>query len=113
MAMLEMLAEVVGAEELLRFVTLTEFVYVVEVFRAKLPARRIGKFFSTVATNIGTVASHGLVEGCFRAGERSTRPRVASQMEGVLVAFCFVLVFEAVRTISAAILLLGFMQPGI
>jgi hypothetical protein len=27
-------------------------------------------------------------------------------MEGVLVAFCFVLVFEAVRTISTAILLL-------
>jgi hypothetical protein len=72
MAVFEMLAEVIGTEEFLRFVTLTKFVYVVEVFRAKLPARRIGKLFSTVAANIGTVTSHRLVEGCFWAGERST-----------------------------------------
>jgi hypothetical protein len=67
-----MLAEVIGAEEFLCLVTFAEFVYMVEVFRAKLPTRRIGKLFSTVAANVGTVTSHGLVEGGFWAGERST-----------------------------------------
>jgi hypothetical protein len=72
MAVLEMLAEMVGAEELFRLVTLTEFVYMVEVFRAKLPARRIRKLISTVAADVGTVTSHRLVESGFWAGERST-----------------------------------------
>ena len=33
-------------------------------------------------------------------------------MEGVLVALCFVLVFEAIRTISTAVLFFGLVQPG-
>jgi hypothetical protein len=104
-AVLQVLAEVIRAEELLCLVALTELVYMVEMFRAKLPARRVGKFFTTVAADVSTVASHGRVECCFWAGERSARPRVASQMEGVLVAFCFILVFEAVGTISTTVLL--------
>lgn len=112
MAVLEVLAEVVGAEELLRFVTLTKLVHMVEVFRAELPSRRIGKLFATVAADVCTVAGHGRVEGCLWAGERSTRPGMTSQVKGVLVTLCFVLVFEAVRTVSTAILLFGLVQPG-
>ena len=110
--MLEVLAEVVGAEELLRLVTLSKLVYMVEVFGAVLPARRISKLLTAVATNVSAAAGHGRVECCFWAGERSARPRMTSQMEGVLVAFCFVLVFEAVGAISTTVLLFGLVQPG-
>lgn len=112
MAVLEMLVEVIGAEKLLRLVALTKFVYVVEVLRAELPSRGVGKFFATVAADVCTVAGHGRVEGCLWAGERSTRPGMTSQVEGVLVTLRFVLVFEAVGTVSTAILLFGLVQPG-
>lgn len=111
--MLEVLAEVVGAEELLRLVTLSKLVYMVEVFGAVLPARRISKLLTAVATNVSAVAGHGRVECCFWAGERSARPRMTSQMEGVLVAFCFVLVFEAVGAISTTVLFFGLVQPEV
>jgi len=113
MAMLEVLAEVVCAEELLRFVTLSELVHMVKMFRAKLPARRVSKLLATVATNVSTVAGHGRVECCFWTGECCAGPRMTSQVKGVLVAFCFVLVFEAVGTISTTVLLFGLVQPGI
>ena len=112
MAVFEMLTEVVGAEEFLCLVALSELVHVVEMFCAKIPARRVGELFATIATNICTIASHGLMEGCFCTSKCSARPRVASQVKGVLVAFCFVLVFEAVGTVSTAILLFGLVQPG-
>ena len=110
--MLEVLAEVIRAEELLRLVTLSKLVHMVEMFCAKLPARRIGKLLTTVATDVSTVTSHGRVERCFWAGERSARPGMTSQVKGVLVAFCFVLVFEAIGTISTTVLLFGLVQPG-
>jgi hypothetical protein len=109
--MLEVLAEVIRAEELLRLVTLSKFVHMVEMLCAKLPARRIGKLLATVATDVSTVASHGRVECCLWAGERSAGPRMTSQVKGVLVAFCFVLVFEAIGTISTTVLLFGLVQP--
>lgn len=113
MAMLQVLAKVIGTEELLCLVALAEFVDMVEMFRAKLPARRISKLLPTVATDVSTVASHGRVECCFWTGKRSAGPRVTSQVKGVLVAFCFVLVFEAVGTVSTTVLLFGLVQPGI
>ena len=76
--MLEVLAEVIRAEELLCLVTLPKLVHMVKVFCAELPARRISKLLATVATDISTVASHRRVEGCFWAGKRSARPRVTS-----------------------------------
>lgn len=112
MAMLQMLAEVIGTEELLCLVTLSKLVHMVKMFRAKLPARRIRKFLAAVATDVSAVAGHGRVECCFWAGERSAGPRMTSQVEGVLVALCFVLVFEAVGTISTTVLLFGLVQPG-
>jgi hypothetical protein len=36
---------------------------------------------------------------------------VTPQMERVLVAFGLVLVFKAIRAVSAAVLFLGFVQP--
>jgi hypothetical protein len=112
MTVLEVLAEVVGAEEFLSLVAFSKLVHMVEVFRALFPARRIGEFVATIAADVCTITGHGRVEGGFWACKRSTRPRVTSQVQRVLVTFCFVLVLEAVRTISTAILLFGLVQPG-
>jgi hypothetical protein len=109
--MLEVLAEVIRAEELLRLVTLSKLVHMVEVFGAKLPARRIGELFTTITTDVSTVAGHRRVECCLWASECSAGPRMTSQVKGVLVAFCFVLVFEAIGTISTTVLLFGLVQP--
>lgn len=111
MAVLEVLAEVIGAEELLGLVAFAKFVNMVEMLGACFPARRVGELFTTVPTDVRTVASHGGVEGGFRPGERGAGPGMTTQVKGILVAFGFVLVFEAVRTVSAAILFLGFVQP--
>ena len=112
MAMFQMLAEVIRTEELLCLVTLSKLVHMVEMFRAKLPSRRVGELLATVAADISAVAGHGRMECCLWASERSAGPRMTSQMEGVLVAFCFILVFEAVGTISTTVLLFGLVQPG-
>jgi hypothetical protein len=76
--MFQMLAEVIRAEELLCLVTLPELVHMVEMFRAKLPSRRISELFTAVATDVSAVAGHGRVECCFWAGERSAGPRMTS-----------------------------------
>lgn len=112
MAMLQMLAEVIGAEKLLCLVALAKLVHMVKMFRAELPSRRIRKLLAAVAADVSAVAGHGRVECCFWAGERSAGPRMTSQVKGVLVALCFVLVFEAVGTISTTVLLFGLVQPG-
>lgn len=111
-AVFQMLAEVIGAEELLCLVTLPKLVHMVKMFGAELPARGVRELLATIATHVSAVASHRRVECCFWAGERSAGPRMTSQMKGVLVAFCFVLVLEAVGTISTTVLLFGLVQPG-
>lgn len=111
MAVLEVLTEVIGAEELLGLVAFAKFVNMVEMLSARFPARWVGELFTAVATNVRAVASHGGVKGGFWPGERGAGPGMTTQMKGVLVAFGFVLVFEAVRTVSAAILFLGLVQP--
>ena len=112
MAMFQMLAEVIRTEELLCLVTLSKLVHMVKMLRAELPARRISKLLTAVATDVSAVAGHGRVECCLWAGERSAGPRMTSQVKGVLVALCFVLVFEPVGTISTTVLLFGLVQPG-
>lgn len=71
-AVLQVLAEVIGAEELLGLVALAKFVNVVEMLGASLPAWWIGEFLATVAADVRTAACHGWVESSLRAGERGT-----------------------------------------
>lgn len=111
-AVFQVLAEVIRTEEFLCLVTLSKLVHMVEMFRAQLPSRRVGEFLATVATDVNAVAGHGRMECCLWAGERRAGPRMTSQVKGVLVALCFVLVFEAVGTISTTVLLFGLVQPG-
>lgn len=54
MAVLEMLAEVIGAEEFLGLVALAKFVHVIQVVGPSLPVGGIGKFFSAVPADIGS-----------------------------------------------------------
>jgi len=57
-AVFQMLAEVIGAEELLRLVAFAKFVNVVEMFGACLPAGRVGEFFATVTADVRAIARH-------------------------------------------------------
>jgi hypothetical protein len=102
----QVLPEVIRSEELLGLVTFAEFVFLIKMLRTDIPLRRVGEFVATEATNIGPVRIQRGVEGCLHPSKRCTRPGVPSQMQRVLVAFCFVLVLEAIRTISTRVLLL-------
>jgi len=113
--MFQMLAEVVGAEELLSLITLAEPMNLNHVFGALLPLRRIfSEFFTTVTAGVCTA---GMCYGKMETGswtiEGSARPRVAPQMERVLVAFDFVLGSEVIRTVSTDVLLFGLVTPEI
>lgn len=55
-AVFEVLAEVVGAEELFGLVALAELVHLVEVVGADVPLRRIGEFFPAVSACVGVRA---------------------------------------------------------
>ena len=69
-AVFQVLAEVIGAEELLRLVAFAEFVDVVEMFGACLPSWRVGEFLTTVTADVRTVAGHRRMESGFRTGKR-------------------------------------------
>ena len=69
-AVFQVLAEVIGAEELLRLVAFAEFVNMVEMFGACLPAWRVGEFFTTVTADVRTIAGHRRMESGFRTGKR-------------------------------------------
>ena len=69
-AVFQMLAEVIGAEEFLGLVALAKFVDVVEMFGACLPAWRVGEFFTTVTADVRTIAGHRRMESGFRTGKR-------------------------------------------
>lgn len=110
MAMLEMLAEVVSAIELLRVIALAKLVHSRQVLEATVPVwpRKIWELFTAVPAGIvgGTRAGltgwrGGAVEGGLETWQCGAGPGMASQMEGVLVSFCFVFVFEAVVAVLA------------
>lgn len=113
MAVLEVLAEVVGAKELLGQVALAELVGVVEVFGARVPVRPrlVAELLAAVAADVDGGDRGRAVEGRFRGEQGGAGPRVAAQVEGVLVPLGFVLVLESVRAVEAAVLFLGFMSP--
>jgi hypothetical protein len=52
MAVLQMLTEVVGAEEFLGLIAFTKFVHNVQVFGTNIPIRRVGELFAAVTTGI-------------------------------------------------------------
>ena len=112
MAVFQMLAEMIRPEEFLRLVAFAELVHVVEVVGADIPLRRVvGEFFSAIAAGVGVRGVGGRVEGGFDAGEHGAGPGVLAQVEGVLVAFGFVFVFEAIRAVGAGVLLFCFVDP--
>lgn len=66
----------------------------VEMLGPQIPLWWIGKFLATVSAHIMSAASGRGVKGRLDTGESSTRPTVTSQVQGVLMSFRFVLVFE-------------------
>jgi hypothetical protein len=53
MAVLEMLAEVIGAIELLGLVALAELVSLAEMFGTDIPVSRVGELFAAVTAHVG------------------------------------------------------------
>jgi hypothetical protein len=97
MTVFQMLSEVIGAEELLGLIAFPEFVPDIQVLRTSIPVRRIGEFVATIATDIvRCTACRGSVKGRTHTRESGTRPRMEAQMEGVLVPFRLILVFESI-----------------
>lgn len=73
MAVLEMLAEVIGAVELLRLVTLAELVHVIQVLGPQIPVCGVGELLTAVSANVGRGGMDGRgVEGCVDACEGGT-----------------------------------------
>lgn len=70
MAMLKVLSEMVGTEELLGLVAFTKFMHVIQVLRSCFPVRGVGKFLTAVPANVcGSGASRRGVESCMNASE--------------------------------------------
>ena len=119
MAVFEVLAEVVGAVELLARVALSEFVDILEMSDPVLPVlvadanpalnlARPGKLFPAVPTNIGLAwPCCAVVEGPLIPGQCRTGPAVPPDVEGILMPLGFVLVLEPVAAERALVLLLG------
>ena len=108
MAVLQMLPEVIGAEEFLRLVTLPELVYVVQVLGPNVPLWRVGELLSAITAGIDVAFAGRCVIGGLNTRQDGAGPGVFAEMKGILVAFCFVLVFEPVGAVGAGVLLLSF-----
>jgi hypothetical protein len=112
--MLQMLPEMIGAEELFRLVAFAEFVHVIEMFWSRFPISRIREFFTTVTTDIGcSGAGRWRMKSSMDTRKGRTRPRMSAEMQRVLMAFCFVLVFETIWTVLANVLLLEFVYSAL
>jgi hypothetical protein len=114
-------------------VAFAKLVYVIEMLGAQIPLRRIRKLLATIATDIVPAARSRAVERCFYPRKSGTRPAVTTEVKGVLMPLCFVLVLESgvrrvrgpmstwsphllnlpVRAISTCILLFGLVQPKV
>lgn len=114
MAVFQVLAEMVGAEELLCVVALAELVHAGQVLEAAVPVRlrEVGELLAAVPACVMGRAGVCLcgggargVEGGLVAWEGGAGPGVAAEVEGVLVSFGFVLVLEAVVAELAGVLL--------
>jgi hypothetical protein len=97
MAVLQMLSEVVCAEE---------FLGLVQMLCSDVPVGRVGELLATESADVGRGwTSRRRVKRSLYASERSTRPRVSPQVQRILVAFSLVLVLEPIRAILANVLL--------
>lgn len=106
MAVLQMLSEVICAEELLGLVALAELVRMVQMLCSGVPVGGVRKLLATESAYVGGGwTSRGRVKCSLYASERSTRPGVSPQMQRILVAFSLVLVLEPIRAILANVLL--------
>jgi hypothetical protein len=115
-----MLSEVIRSEELFGRVALPEFVHLLQVLDTLIPvlvrgvlwrittvqstrtrsAARPKKFETTVAAGVSFARSVGrIVEGPIVSGESRACPRMAAYVKRVLMAFCLVLILEAVATV--------------
>lgn len=93
------------SEKFLGLIALAELVGVVEMLSTNVPLRWVGEYFAAVPTDIGTRIGRRGVECSLDASQRSTGPRMTAEMQGVLVTFRFVLVFEPVWTVCTSVLL--------
>jgi hypothetical protein len=112
-AVLQVLSEVVGAEELLRLVALAKLVHIGQVLKARLPVGRRGKLLAAVAARVrGGRLVWRRVKGRLEVRQRRARPRVPAQVQAVLVPLRLVLVLEAVIAVRACVLLLRTMNSA-
>jgi hypothetical protein len=105
--MLKMLPEVVGAIKLFRLIAFPKFMLRGEMINAGLPIGRNGKLFSAVTAYVGKIGPVRRWVKCrlVITRQRCARPRVFPQVKRVLVPLGFILVFEPVVAVLAAILL--------
>lgn len=78
--MLQMLAEMVRAEELFGLVAFAEFMHMVQMFGSCVPSRRVGVLVATIAANVGTIARERAVESGLRSSQCGTRPRMMAEV---------------------------------
>ena len=121
MAVLEMLAEMVGAVELLARVAFAKFVRILEMDDALLqvlvrdetavlvPGRPCPlKLLAAIPAAVGLArVGRALVESSLVARQRRAGPAVPADVERVLVALGFVLVLEPIAAEGAFVLLFG------
>lgn len=74
MAVLQMLTEVVGSEELLRLVAFPKLVDMVQVLGAYVPLWRIREFFSTIAADVYATGRRSSMKCGFYTSKCSARP---------------------------------------
>jgi hypothetical protein len=130
--MLQVLAKMVRAEELLARVALAELVCVLQMSDALVPvlignvswrsAAHLtgpGELFAAISARVGLARARcAVVEGPLVTCQCAARPAVAAHVQAVLVPLCLVLVLESAAAEGTFVLLLGLMravaycQPG-
>lgn len=122
MTVLQMLTEVVCAEEFLVDVALSKFVHDVEMLNALVPIRWVVELAPTISASIGGSGwrilsvvcdrhhrgGRGWMERHIETGEGSTRPRMTAKVQGVLMALGLILILEAICAVYTLVLFLSF-----
>ena len=109
--MLQMLAEVVGAEKLFGLIALAKLMLLTQMLGSHIPVWWIRKFLATVSAHIarrrmdvrGVECGRNPTKGC-------ARPRMLAQMQRVLMTLGLVFIFESIWTVSTLVLLLHFVH---